>query len=191
MTDYAKLYGDIHQSQKRFPGFSIKAYLNAITDLVAAHQPVAMLDYGSGKGRQYSERRYHDAWGILPTCYDIGVPEFAAKPIGQFGGVICTDMLEHIDKPDVPVMLDELIRYVELGGFLFLGISCRPTRKKLPDGRDVHLTIEPPQWWIAQIIESANRVCGEPFDKMDAHIVAHWDVDGHFDCDETPWDSWA
>lgn len=191
-VDYAKLYGAMHEKGKYFPGYSIGPYVNAIAALVDQHKPERMADIGSGRGYQYLARRVHERWGgILPHCYDIGVPHLSTKPTGQFGGVLCTDMLEHIDKPDVPAMLDELISYVEPGGFLFLGISCRPTRKKLPDGRDVHLTIEPPAWWIEQIKTAANRVCGEPFDKWDAHIVAHWDIAGHFDCSDDPWDSWA
>lgn len=188
-ADYAKLYGDMHAKGKYFPGFSIGPYVEAIAALVEQHKPHRMLDFGSGRGLQYLKRRVHERWGgMVPHCYDIGVSGLNEKPEGKFGGVICTDMLEHIDKPDVPAMLDGLIGYVDPGGFLFLGISCRPTRKKLPDGRDVHLTIEVPRWWIFQICEAIARA---NVDMPDIHIVAHWDIAGHFDCDDKPWDSWA
>lgn len=154
--DYGAAYGQMHEAGKRFPGYSLGAYVDSISALVSAHRPDRLLDYGSGKGYQYLARRYHERWGgLLPICYDIGVQQLATKPVGQFGGVICTDMLEHIETPDVPAILDELIGYVAAGGFLFLGISCRPTRKKLPGGGDVHRTIEPPEWWWDHQIEPA------------------------------------
>lgn len=155
--DYGKQYGAMHESGKRFPGYSLGAYVEPIKVLIEKHNPDRLLDYGCGKGYQYLARRYHDRWGgLLPHCYDIGVQQLSTKPEGQFGGVINTDMLEHIEKPDLPAILDELIGFVAPGGFLFLGISCRPTRKKLPQGGDVHRTIEPPLWWGKLIEERLN-----------------------------------
>lgn len=156
--DYAGQYGQMHDSGKRFPGYSLGAYVDSIAQLVAAHRPERLLDYGCGKGYQYLARRYHERWGgLLPHCYDIGVQQLADKPEGQFGGVICTDMLEHIEREDVAQIIDELIGYTAPGGFLFLGISCRPTRKKLPAGGDVHRTIEPPRWWADQLSAALDR----------------------------------
>lgn len=179
--DYAEQYGVMHEQGKRFPGYSLGAYVDSIAKLVEEHKPDRLLDYGSGKGFQYLARRYHERWGgLLPHCYDVGIQQLSAKPEGQFGGVICTDMLEHIEKPDLPPIIDELIGYVAPGGFLFLGISCRPTRKKLPQGGDVHRTIEPPEWWtevIALHSDGPGRL----------HIVAEFDLGDppHFQTDVT------
>lgn len=184
--DYAKAYGDLHANDKRFPGYSIGAYTDAIRKLVEEHKPERLLDYGSGKGFQYLVRRVHERWGgLLPYCYDVGVRQLSTLPEGTFGGVLCTDVLEHIDEPDVPAILDTILSKVEPRGFVLLGISCRPTKKTLPDGRDVHLTIQPPSWWVKQI-EAAMEL--RP---VYAHVVAHWDINGHFDEPETPWDSAA
>lgn len=183
VLDYARAYGEMHDSPKRFPGYSLGAYVDSIAKLVAEHRPERLLDYGSGKGYQYLARRYHERWGgLLPHCYDIGVQQISAKPEGMFGGVINTDMLEHIEKPDLPAILDELLGYVAPGGFLFLGISCRPTRKKLPGGGDVHRTIEPPPYWI-ELVES--RPLGWP-----VHVVAEFDLGEppHFETDIRVWE---
>lgn len=175
----------MHESGKRFPGYSLGAYVESIAKLVEEHLPETgprrMLDYGSGKGYQYLARRYHERWGILPHCYDIGVQQLSAKPEGRFFGVICTDMLEHIEEPDLAPILDELIAYVEPKGFLFLGISCRPTRKKLPGGGDVHRTIKPPKWWI----ETIERAVGKR--PIYGRVVAEFDRGDppHFPNDQT------
>lgn len=172
--DYARAYGEMHASGKRFPGYSLGAYVESIAVLVAQHQPDRLLDYGSGKGYQYLARRLHEKWGgLLPHCFDVGVQQLSLKPEGVFGGVICTDMLEHIEKPDLPAIIDELIAYVAPGGFLFLGISCRPTRKTLPQGGDVHRTIEPPAWWVDLIKQ---RVEHYFLNGHDLHVRTEFDL---------------
>jgi hypothetical protein len=90
--------------------------------------------------------------------------------------------MEHIEEADVPGILEELLGYVAPGGFLFLGISCRPTRKKLSDGRDVHVTIAPPEWWTSQISQAAVAAGAR-----NMIIAAHWDIAGHFDCSDAPY----
>lgn len=188
--DYAGAYSQMHDSGKRFPGYSLGAYVDSIAKLIEQHNPDKLLDYGCGKGYQYLARRYHERWPgqLLPYCYDIGVQQLSTKPNGQFGGVICTDMLEHIEKPDLPAILAELLDFTDPYGFLFLGISCRPTRKKLPDGGDVHRTIEPPEWWIELLTDALqnNRDA-----LRDPHIVAEFDlgVPAHFDSPVRSWDS--
>lgn len=153
----------MHESGKRFPGYSLGAYVDRIAALIEQHEPDRLLDYGCGKGYQYLARRYHERWPgqLLPHCYDIGVPQLSTKPEGQFGGVICTDMLEHVEKPDLQGIIDELIGYTTPGGFLLVGISCRPTRKRLPGtDLDVHRTIEPPSWWTELLLSRLRREQG-------------------------------
>lgn len=181
----AAAYRQMHAKGKYFPGFSISPYVDHIAAIVARHCPLKMLDYGSGRGLQYLKRRVHERWGgVLPHCYDIGVNGLDEKPEGTFGGVLCTDVLEHVEERDLPDLLDELFAYAEPEGFLFLVISCRPTKKRLPDGRDVHVTIKPPSWWIATISAAATRKAHR------VYVAAHFDVAGHFDEPEHPWESW-
>lgn len=157
--DYAAVYGELHENAKRFPGYTLTTYVEDIADLVKFANPQTLLDYGCGKGYQYLSRRLHERWGgLLPHCYDIGVRQLQEKPTGKFDGVISTDMLEHIEKPDLPGIIDELIGYVNDRGdeysFLFLSIACRPSKKNpLPGGRNAHVTIEHPDWWVALIEE--------------------------------------
>ena len=150
--DYAAAYTQMHEAnQKAFAGFSIKNYVDDIAKLVYATGAQSLLDYGSGKGYQYLAKRVHEQWGgILPTCYDVGVRQLSDRPVGTFDGVICTDVMEHIDEPDVDRILADIFSFAEK--FVFLCISCRPAKKKmLPDGRNVHLTVRSPEWWNRKI----------------------------------------
>lgn len=150
--DYGAAYSKLHAgSEKAFAGYSVKNYLVEIAELVKATSSETLLDYGSGKGYQYLARRMHEAWGgILPTCYDVGVRQLSERPVGHFDGVICTDVLEHIAEIDVDQVLDDIFSFAE--AFVFLGIACRKSKKTFPDGRDVHLTVRPPEWWEAKLV---------------------------------------
>lgn len=182
--DYKAAYGQMHERGKYFPGYSIQPYVGLIATLVREFGATRLLDYGCGRGMQYLKRRVHEEWGgILPYCYDIGVRGLDEKPEGPFGGVICTDMLEHIERIDVPGILNELLNYTAEDGFLFLVISCRPSRKKLPGGGDVHVTVEPPSWWQGRLLEACGRA-----QHRRLLVRAEFDVAGHFDEPEQGWE---
>ena len=173
MMDYEKAYGQMHEAvPKDFSGYSIKGYVKDIAALVDSHgiirpdawqEDTRLLDYGSGKGYQYLGLRVHEQWGgILPVCYDPGVYQLRTKPDkpsrrrppyeGKFAGIICTDVMEHIEEADVDAVLADIFRFADDHGFVFFVIGIDPSyRKKLPDGRDVHVTVKPPTWWDAKL----------------------------------------
>lgn len=158
--NYEEAYSCLHQNEKYFPGYSIDPYVPAIKHLVETVKPARILDYGSGKGFQYLVHRVHEQWGgMLPYCYDVGVRQLRPRPEGTFGGVICTDMMEHIEEGDVDDVLSDIYSFVEDEGFVFFSICCLPARKKkLPDGRNVHLTVKPPAWWNDKLRKYAHRL---------------------------------
>lgn len=140
------MYRDMHRNPKRFRGKSLLFHTDAIGAAIEHHQARSLLDYGSGKGYQYTTARVHEAWGVpLPTCFDPGYPPFSSRPTGRFHGVICTDVLEHVPPHDIDHVVADLFLYAER--FVFAAISTRRARKTLPDGRNCHLTIRPLAWW--------------------------------------------
>lgn len=164
-ASYAEAYQTMHANQKTFPGTSLKPHAKDIAALIATldlpdESPPRLLDYGCGKGYQYLAFRVHEQWGgVLPHCYDIGVTLLSHRPQGKFDGVICTDMLEHVDEPDVDCVLDDIFSFLRphrayalgIQTFAFLGICCRRSKKTLPDGRNSHLTVKPAEWWDAKL----------------------------------------
>jgi hypothetical protein len=106
-----------------------------------------LLDYGCGEGKQYTIEYWHSFWNIMPTLYDPAVKEFSKRPKGQFDGVICTDVLEHVPIDELDVAIEDLVGYSKL--WCFVSVCCRraKTNKNLPDGRNAHVTIRPRRWW--------------------------------------------
>lgn len=149
--DYAKVYGTMHENNpKHFPGYTSKRYKEVIARLVEEYDPKRILDYGCGKGYQYLGLRIHEAWGgLLPHCYDPAVRQLNVRPEGFFQGLICTDVLEHIEEKDLVGVVKDMLSFVDdYKAFAFISVSCIPAKnKKLPDGRNVHVTIKPPEWW--------------------------------------------
>jgi hypothetical protein len=146
--NYSEVYSRLHANPKHFQGMSIRPHVPIIAGLVEETRAATLLDFGSGKGYQYLAHRLHEQWGgILPHCYDVGVAPLSLKPTGRtFHGVISTDVLEHIEERDVDDVLADVCGYATR--FVFLAICCRPSKHKtLPDGRNLHVTLRPPEWW--------------------------------------------
>ena len=143
-------YRELHAKGK-FPGYSIRPYLAQITEIVMASGAKTLLDYGSGAGKQYSEECWHVLWNIMPTLYDPAVVEFDRRPVSQFDGVICTDVLEHIPEDELEGVIADLVGYARL--WCFISVCCRPAKpnKDLPDGRNAHVTIRPEEWWLEKL----------------------------------------
>lgn len=103
-----------------------------------------ILDYGAGKGLLKS---------ALPEEmdvreYDPAIPEMSAPP-QPADLVACTDVLEHIEPEYLAEVLEDINRLSLKGAYL--SISCRQAKKFLADGRNAHLIVEKPMWWISKL----------------------------------------
>jgi len=164
-------YRKLHRAKGAFKGWSALKHKDQIADLIKLTRAKTVLDYGCGKGCQYSEAKIHKGWDCDLTLYDPAVDLFSGKPEGRFGGVVCTDVLEHLEERDVPAVLDEIFDYAEK--FVFLSISTREARKKLPDGRNCHLTVKPKEWW-ENVVSNARVVNWLENEKANPFVVVRW-----------------
>jgi hypothetical protein len=136
----------MHLKERRYQGGSVDDHIPHIIPLVLQSGARTLLDYGCGKGGQYTVREVHNLWGgIMPTLYDPAVPGLDQRPERRFDGVICTDVLEHIPEDELVETLEDIRGYADK--WVYLGIFCGPAKKRLPDGRNAHVTIRPPKWW--------------------------------------------
>lgn len=140
-------YRQMHMAG-HFPGHSTRKWAADIGALIKKYDAKTLLDYGSGKGMQYDQQLLHEGWGVAkPTLYDPAVKglDLLPNPMRPFDGVICCDVLEHLENKEIAdAIFDVLIRADK---FAFFSISTRKAKKTLPDGRNAHLTIQAEDWW--------------------------------------------
>lgn len=168
------LYRDLHlggdrsrgtPAEKTFAGISLLPFVQEIEEAVDRFGARTILDYGSGKGKQYEPqgltlpdgrkvKNIPDFWQVKVTCYDPGYPPHMQLPKGRFDGVVCTDVLEHCPKEDIPWIVDEIFSFARK--FVFATVATYPAKKSLPDGRNAHVTIESPEWW-RRVFDEANH----------------------------------
>ena len=140
-----------------FDGRSLPKHAANIETIISVLGSRTILDYGSGKGKQYEPGAVNfpagmqhadirSYWNVETiTCYDPGYEPFSTLPSGTFDGVVSTDVLEHCPKEDIPWLIDEIFAFAR--DFVYLNVACYPASKTLPNGENAHCTLEPPEWW--------------------------------------------
>lgn len=109
-----------------------------------------VLDMGCGKGRMVHLLRKA---GLKADGFDPSVDEWNATQVLQktYDMVLSVDVAEHwapgTVKPELKRLRDLAIKQV------FLVISCRSAHHHLPDGRNCHLSVHPPEWWKTRVEE--------------------------------------
>ena len=155
ITQYQELHsssGPEHSGGEWFPGKSTIPHTTYIATLIDETNSTTLLDYGCGKGWQYSKWEVNKTWNCqYPTLYDPGVFEFSEKPTGTFDGVINIDVLEHIEEKDIEAVLSEIFSYADK--FVYLSIALFLGTDLLPDGRNMHVTVKPTSWWKDKILK--------------------------------------
>lgn len=151
--DLIEQYKQMH-SAGFFKGVSVEKFADEIESICKGYGAETLLDYGSGQGIQYLPPRSLDKkWGVDVTMYDPAVPGLETLPDKKFDIVICTDVLEHVPEEDLPTLFENIFSRAKT--FVFLTVCCREAKKKLPDGRNCHVTIKPMDWWRAEAMKYA------------------------------------
>lgn len=160
------MYGTLHaegevsskkSGEDTFSGKMLIQHASGIREMITRTGATSILDYGAGKGAGYARRdiklrtgetvpSIEAYWGVADIrCYDPGHEPFKDLPDHPYDGVICTDVLEHITTPDVPWIVDEMFSYARK--FVYANVACYPAVKFLPNGQNVHCTLQSPDWW--------------------------------------------
>ena len=109
----------------------------------------SMLDYGTGKGQLVKRLRRELPPEIDVMGYDPAVEAWEQKPATPFDVVTCLDVLEHIEMSSIDAVLKDIHQLTK--HFCYLVIDLQPAVKTLADGRNAHILLAPPEWWITRI----------------------------------------
>ena len=137
----AKHYTDWHTL---FPNSGKGKEFPWMRDTLLRFNPTSVLDYGCGKGgtADYIESTTH----FKVDRYDPGYAPYSIKPNRTYDFVYSTDVFEHIELEDV----GPAIAYVCSLTTRFHAhiIDLDPARKRLPDGRNAHVTLLDEAAWL-------------------------------------------
>ncbi len=162
ITDqYKKHLQELHSSNK----FSEKNlwYEDIKTFINNEPTPSSLLDFGCSHGALIRKIKQDFPSIEIVDGYDPGVPEYEKKPTRKYEMLTSTDVIEHIE----PTFLDETLSYIDslYEKTAWVIIACYPAKKYLPDGRNAHLIVESPDWWLKKL----NEVM--PHSRVESHNI--------------------
>lgn len=109
----------------------------------------SVLDYGTGKGALTRRLRKELPDSISVQGYDPAVEIYADRPENPVDLLVCLDVLEHIEMNKIDAVLRDIHKLTTQ--FCYLVIDLQPAVKSLSDGRNAHILLAPPEWWIGRI----------------------------------------
>lgn len=145
---YKTLLAKSHAESKSW-GNSGKSWVPLIAPLLNRFPAgFTLLDYGCGRGTLKQELlKFRPDADIRE--FDPGIPGKDTLSWECVDFVTCTDVLEHVEEEKVEKTLATIDHLAKWG--VFFNISCRPAKHILPDGRNAHLTVKPPDWWRGKL----------------------------------------
>ena len=154
------------EGQKSFSGEQLTKFLDPIKAMIMVTGARTILDYGGGKGLQYSDavtvnqpdgtsfKGVPAFWGVDQV--DVYEPALGSgAPEGSYDGVVSTDVMEHCFAADIPWIVDEIFSLAR--SFVFVNVACYPALARLPNGENAHITIRSPEWWWGMFEGIGNR----------------------------------
>lgn len=144
--EYRAIQKELHKN----PDYGVASvhFAPFVSKVCNQYEVKELLDYGCGKARLMGALDVDHKMEI--QLYEPSNPEWADLPEPS-EMVACIDVLEHVEPAKLDNVLDDLKRVTKRIG-LFT-ISTEPAMKVLPDGRNAHLIIEHPDWWLPKIME--------------------------------------
>lgn len=137
-------YAEIHASQA-YGNTSLKN-LRLIRPEIQLLKPQSIVDYGCGQSALLD--RLDLGYPLARYRYDPAIPAFAEKPEVKADLLINIDVLEHIEESDLDDVLAEMR---VLGREALIIVDTAPAKRLLPDGRNLHVTLKPHDWWRERI----------------------------------------
>jgi 2-polyprenyl-3-methyl-5-hydroxy-6-metoxy-1,4-benzoquinol methylase len=164
--EYREQLEQIHSSTKW--GATARGKWKQIVKIAESIEEINILDYGAGQGgfKKKLQEEIPNTYNVIE--YEPGRKELSASPEPQ-NYVICIDVLEHVEPELVDNVLDDLKRVTLKRGFFT--VSTRLAHRKLPDGRNAHLTVEPIEWWKDKINKRFNILKFAPYENGGEFIV--------------------
>lgn len=137
-------YAAIHASEA-YGNTSLKN-LRLLRPEIRLLRPRSIVDYGCGQSLLLD--RLDLGYALDLYRYDPAIPDFAEKPKVTADLLINIDVLEHIEEADLDDVLSDM-RSMCRDALII--VDTAPAKRVLPDGRNLHVTLKPHDWWGERI----------------------------------------
>lgn len=144
--EYLKQQREMHARPEGYGGSSHRQAV-AVMDWAKETGSTIIIDYGCGQGRLRTEMLKLGS-KLTINEYDPAIEGKTALP-KPADLVVCTDVLEHIERDKLGAVMSHLWSLSKIAGFFL--IATRKANKTLPDGRNAHIIIEGREFWLAAI----------------------------------------
>lgn len=146
-----RLNSELHNQRPDFGGKGGAGHQGIISIVQRFHKLdsiYSVLDYGTGKGL-FPRSLKKSIPELKVGAYDPAVKAFSSKPNRRFDLVTSFDVLEHVERGSIAAVLEEIRDFSSK--LVYLQIDLQPAVKRLSSGRNAHILLAPPDWWLAQI----------------------------------------
>lgn len=151
----------LHDAPRSYGGSGFK-WADMIRDLFYSFPIESILDYGCGEAtlekvifRNWRRRDGKSVkHGLIWHNYDPAIKAKSKIKLKKYDLVVSTDVLEHVEPDKIDNVLEHIFSLAEMCVFLVIALNL--ANKSYPDGRNTHLIIESPEWWIEKIKMKTN-----------------------------------
>lgn len=146
-----------HEHETTSWGKAGASHADTVREWAARVGATSVLDYGCGGATLKKPLTQTSGLFVFDVQeYDPGIPGKTQMP-RPADLVVCTDVLEHVEPDKLDAVLKHL-RVLALRGAFFV-IAPGPDKKHtLADGRNAHLIIKPPDWWLGRLRWAGFRI---------------------------------
>jgi hypothetical protein len=137
-------YAELHATEL-YGATSLKN-LRLIRPEIKLLHPQSIIDYGCGQSMLID--RLDLGYPLRLERYDPAIPAYALKPKLKADLLINIDVLEHIEESDIDDVLAEMRA---LCRDALIIVDTAPAKRVLADGRNLHVTLKPHDWWRERI----------------------------------------
>lgn len=139
---YLALQRDLHARYDYGRGVDAQDCLTILSHFLP--KGASVLDYGCGRGvfGDLAAQRFR------VSEYDPAIPG-KDQPPEPADGVVCADVLEHVEPDCLEAVLDDVRRCTKQ--FAVLIIATQPSSKIMADGRQAHILLQGEEWWRERI----------------------------------------
>lgn len=126
-----------HQEYKTWSGKGTFQYKDFIKEIISTHKVKTILDFGAGKGIQYSKYNLDKEFNCDVTVYDPCIHGLENWPTGKYDLVMALDCISLIDIHDLPWMYNEFTNWASKAVFITTQIGKNGKQSKQEKYTDI------------------------------------------------------